>query len=125
MLPKKYKIGDRVRIEQIMKKGRRISGRLFQWRLLPSRLLFSRFSLILPKKLAPTAVERNKIRRRVFEALRVNCVLPKRGLGFAKQMGPKPSKICYDVVVLLSPRIAKASYADIAADIITIMKKLS
>lgn len=94
-----------------MKKGRRISGRLFQWRLLPSRLLLSRFSLILPKKMAPTAVERNKIRRRVFEALRRNL----HHLG----------KTCYDVVVLLSPRIVKASYNDIAADLVAMMKKLS
>lgn len=70
----------------------------------------SQFALILPKKLGRTAVMRNTLRRRVYEAIRRNL--------------EHMPKTCYHVVCLLSPRIANASYAEIENDIRFLMKRL-
>lgn len=110
MLPRKHTIGNRFRVEQIFKKGRRISGRFFQWRYMLGRSATNQFSLILPKKLGRTAVLRNTLRRRVYEAIRRNL--------------EHTPKTCYHVVCLLSPRIANASYAEIENDVRSLMKKL-
>ncbi|MBI5412869.1 ribonuclease P protein component [Candidatus Peregrinibacteria bacterium] len=113
MLSKRFKIGNRPRIEYIYKKGRRVSGRFFQLRYLPNRLAFCRFSLIMPSKLGILAVERNKIRRRFYEAIRL-------GL----QRVPKMTQTCYDVAVLLSRHAAQAGFAAIKQEILNSIKKL-
>lgn len=110
MLPKKLKIGSRGRTEQIFEKGRRINGRLFQFRFLAGRLPFCRFALILRKGTVKTAVLRNRLRRRVYEAVRRNL--------------ERAPRLCYDVVVLISTRTAKASYADIEKDIVYLLRTL-
>lgn len=99
MLARKYKIGIKNRIEQIMKKGYRSSTRLFQMRFLRNRLNQWRFSLVVPSKMCKTAVARNLLRRRIYEAIRLHW-----------NLGKPP---CYDVVVLLSRKSADATYLEI------------
>jgi len=110
MLARKFKIGSTPRIEHILKKGRYVKSRLFRLKYLRSRLSHSRFSLVISKRIGRKAVERNTVRRRVYEAIRRNWNhLP---------------KTCYDVVVLLSQRITQVSYKDIEKDFVTILRKL-
>lgn len=107
MLPTKFRIGDKVRIERILKKGTRLNGRFFQLRYLQNRNNRMRFAVIVSSKISPNATERNLIRRRIYEAIRTNADL---------------QKTCYDVIALVSRRIIKASYSEIKIDIINCMK---
>ena len=111
MLPRRFKIGDRHRIEYAIKKGRRISGGVFQFRYLLNKLGCSRFAVVVSKKISKKAVERNVIRRRVYEALSQNL--------------HHLSKTCYDVVVLISPTIIKVEFSEIVKSINISLKKLS
>lgn len=100
MLPKKFKIGNKARIEYIIKKGRRINGRFFQLRGLPSRMPHLRFSVIVSGKISKKAVERNFIRRRIYEAIHTGILPPK----------------CYDIVVLVSRKIIDADWSEIKSE---------
>lgn len=87
----------------------------FQFRHLPNRFPFPRFSLLLPQKITNKATERNKLRRKIYEAIRCN---------FGLYLPPS-KKTCYDVVVLYRGRDSKTPYAEIEKDIIHCMKKLN
>lgn len=118
MLPKQLKIEKRYRIEYVIKKGRRIHSRLLQMRFLPNRETATRFSVVVSKKISAKAVIRNKLRRRLHEAIRKN----------VPSLLPPSNKTCYDVVVLFT-NAAKAGpkpplYKDIEHDFILCMKKL-
>lgn len=104
MLAKKFRIGNRERIEQILKKGRRFRSPYFSLHYLPSRSPASRLAVVVSKKLSLKAVERNKIKRRLYEAIRRSWDLE--------------SKTCYDIVVLVSPRALKTPYETLEKEII-------
>lgn len=108
MLPKKFKIGDKARIEYIIKKGRRINGKFFQLRGLPSRMPHLRFSIIVSGKISKKAVERNFIRRRIYSAIPTS-VLPTK---------------CYDIVVLVSRKIIGAQWSEIKLETARAIRQL-
>lgn len=115
MLPKHLKIGDRLRVEYVLKKGHRLSGRSFQFRFLPKELSnfqFHSFAVIASKKICPTAVSRNRVRRRIFAAIR-------KALNSASSAKP-----WYDIVVLANQRAVKAPYKELELDAAYLMHKL-
>ncbi|MBI5401262.1 ribonuclease P protein component [Candidatus Wolfebacteria bacterium] len=69
MLAKKYKLP----IKEFLDKKPRISGRteFFLMRILPNNLKFSRFGVVISKKVSASAVVRNKIKRTIFDFLRI------------------------------------------------------
>jgi ribonuclease P protein component len=67
MLAKKHRLPI---AESLTKKGRAVRMPGFTVRILPSSLPFSRFGVVLGRRVAKTAVLRNKARRRAYEALR-------------------------------------------------------
>lgn len=109
MLPKNLKIGYRPRVEHILKKGRRLPGKFWQWRFLPSTRQQSHFAVVVSGKISKKAVERNAVRRRVYEAIRKNVDFSKKTLA---------QKTCYDIVVLCSASILKASYQQIEHELL-------
>lgn len=108
MLARKFKIGSRERVTYILEKGYYRRARFIQCKFLRNRLTHARFSMIVSKKISRTAVGRNRVRRRIYEALRRNWHI----------VGGK----CYDVVVLPSSRIIKAPFGEIEKDIILLLK---
>lgn len=111
MLARRYRIGSKPRVLHILKKGRVLKWGGFYFRRLPNRAGHPRFALIVSKKIGRQAVTRNRVRRRVYEAIR-------------KNLGPH-EKSCYDVVVLCSAAIASSDYPRIERDIIAGLKKIS
>lgn len=111
MLPRRLKIGDRARIEYVLKRGQRVSDKYFQLRFLPTKSAVCRFALVVSKKVSKSAVERNKVRRRIYSAIGKNL----------QHLG----KTCYDVVALISPAARSAEYKDILAHIIISLKKVA
>lgn len=110
MLAKKFRIGNRNRIEQILKKGRIFRQRLLSLRYLLSGKANSRFSVIVSKKLSRKAVERNRVKRRVYEAIHRNF--------------PASDKKCYDIVVLVSPGALKTPYETLEKEILFCMQNI-
>lgn len=69
MLPKKIRLTTSL-FDQVFKTGRVQHGSFFWMRSLPISLeLPSRFAVVVPKKVAKTAVLRNKIKRIVYRAI--------------------------------------------------------
>jgi ribonuclease P protein component len=69
MLPRKQRISTQL-FKDIIQKGSAFHAPLFSIRI-KKTLNNSRFGVSVPKKVAKTAVLRNKIRRRVYSALKV------------------------------------------------------
>ena len=80
MLNKKNRISNRKLIEKTMRKGAQYKNKYFVFRFLPSKEADLRCAVIVSKKIAPKAVERNYLRRRVNEAVRLNKNLVKNGI---------------------------------------------
>lgn len=109
MLKKKLKIDNKERVTYILKKGLKINWKFGQIRYLKNRHNFPRFCAIVSGKISKKAVERNFIRRRVYEAIRT---------GFLP-------KACYDIVVLVSRKIIGAAWSDIKKEISNCLSKLN
>jgi len=72
MIPTHLRL-TRNEIEYILKKGASISTEFFIVRYLPNEAdKNSKFAVITSTKLSPKATERNLIRRRTYEAIRLN-----------------------------------------------------
>lgn len=89
-------------IPRILKNGESFKSRLFIIRLEENGLTYDRFRVIISKKIESKAVKRNKLRRQVYEALRLN--LKDREKGF-------------DHILIPKRHIIEKSYAEIEEDI--------
>ena len=78
MLPSSRRLSTTL-FDKVLKQGKFFSGSMFTIRVLKAQGM-SRFSVVISKKIAKKAVERNKIRRRVYSSL--NTLLPRLTDGF-------------------------------------------
>lgn len=72
MLSKKYRFHSRGGVRFVYQKGKTIRSAKMSLTVMPNSRGFTRFAVVVSKKVNKTAVGRNRIRRRVYEALRVN-----------------------------------------------------
>jgi len=77
MLNKKNRIGNRYLIEKLFGKGNLYKNKLFTFRYLPSTEPVSKFAVVVSSKICKRAVDRNTLRRHIFEAIRMNIGLIK------------------------------------------------
>jgi len=105
-MPKKYRLsGDEIRDLS----GKRSHGRLFSMLIAPIDGAHAKCAVVVSKKIAVRAVDRNKIKRRVRSALK------KRMRGVQKPVA----------LVLYAKREAKdAKFADVSHDIESLFSKL-
>ena len=86
MLPKKERLTTTL-FDQIMVKGVLVHGQYFTIKYIKSSEPFSRFAVAVAKKNLKKAVERNRLRRRVYHSISADAVkvpimaivLPKKG----------------------------------------------
>jgi len=79
VLPKKYRLANKLEIEKVFKKGKIINSNFFFIRFYPNDLFFSRLLVIISSKVSSKSVIRNKIRRRISEVVRLNILNDKPG----------------------------------------------
>ena len=91
------------------KKGRVASGRLFTTFVLPNGLSNNRLGISVSKKVAKSAVVRNRLRRRTKEAY--------RGLA------PRMHQDGHDIVVIPKPEAITAGFAEIVASLTHLLKR--
>jgi ribonuclease P protein component len=101
MIAQKHRVPKEF-IPQLLKSGESYRSDLFIIRYKENEKQFNRYRVIISKKIDPKAVKRNKLRRQVYEAIRVNSVENIEG----KDMILIPKKI-----------IGSKSYAEIEKDI--------
>ena len=115
MLKKKYRFHSRGGVRYVYQKGKTIRSPKVSLVFVDNAKGFTRFGVIVSKKVEKTAVRRNYIRRRVYEILRKNIdSIPKKRdylfVIFSKEVGTMPvselekvlgrlveeSKVCYN-----------------------------
>ncbi len=77
-------------IQRLMKRGKFLPSEFFVVRVLPNDLMVSRYAVLVGKKVAKKAVERNTIKRRIREILRTNIKTIRGGVDIAV-IAAKPS----------------------------------
>lgn len=113
MLAKKFKIGGKFKIEKILKKGGRIKGRLLQCKFLPNRSNHHRFCIVTSKNLSAKAVDRNRVKRRIYEVIRLQNLS-------ASKLGA-----CKDIVIIPFKIILKSPFLKIESDLKYCINKFS
>lgn len=112
MIAKKYRV-NRSKIDYIMKKGASSSSRLFLVKSKKNPEQFSRYSVIISKKVAKEAVTRNLLRRRAYESLRLN--IPSE---------TNDSQAHFDVILIAKKYLKTSTYAAISSDLTNIQLTL-
>lgn len=102
MIAAKFRI-PRADISYILKKGEQFISKLFIVKYTENKEDFSRYRVIVSRKIYPKAVKRNHLRRQIYEAIRLNQ---------GKEEGKKK-----DLVLIPKKNILKADYKSIEEDI--------
>ena len=109
MLAKKYRLTRQKDFDNVFKKGRSFFVKEVGIKVLKNDLGYPRFGFVVSNKIAKKATERNKIKRRLREVIRLK--LPK-------------VKVGVDGVVVARAGIEKLEYQDIERRIDTCLRKL-
>ncbi len=96
-VPKEY-------IGYILKKGNLDSSKLFIIRLQRNNKHFSRYRVIISKKLESAAADRNHLRRQIYEIIRVN--------------SPTSQEIGMDIILIPKKNVKKVDFSSMSKDII-------
>lgn len=72
MLSRKYRFHSRGGVRYVYQKGKTIRSPKMSLVFVPNERGFTRLAVVISKKVIKSAVGRNRVRRRVYEALRLN-----------------------------------------------------
>jgi len=108
MLSRKYKLKRDNDFRKVFKQGRYYHGNFIRIKILKNELDVSRFGFIVGLKISKKATERNKIRRRLEQAVRLNLNQIKDG---------------FDVVVLAEKEIKEKEYLSIEEVLLNLFQK--
>ena len=79
MLAKKFRFHSRGGVKYVYKHGKTLRTSKMSLTFTENTRGFTRIAVVVSKKVAKSAVKRNRIRRRVYEALRLNLdLIPKK-----------------------------------------------
>ncbi|MBI4127402.1 ribonuclease P protein component [Candidatus Peregrinibacteria bacterium] len=106
MLKRNKRIGIRDNIDELAKSGDAIKGRLLIVRTRQNALGYNRYGVNISKKLAKSAVVRNKLRRRIYEIIRLN---EKSG-----KIGPKS----LDIMIFARKALLDSNYTNMETDLL-------
>ncbi len=95
-------------IEQAFKQGRSFFGRNLGIKTINNKLGFNRFAIVVSTKISKKATERNKIKRRLREILRLENGFLKAG---------------YDLVIVALPNIINIKQPELKNEIIKTLQK--
>ncbi len=116
MLPKSQRLTSN-RIEYLLRKGRRSTegGRkngnlFFTVKYLTTQQPQSRFCVIVSTKIFPKAVERNHLRRQIYEVFRLHPELP---------------SFSADIVVIAKTPLTKLNFQDLTKTIVQLLKNIT
>lgn len=108
--PRQRRLGHRPDLERVLRQGKRVRTRSLEVRLVASLLHYLRVGLIVPKH-KHSAVDRNKLKRRLREITRCN-VLPTFG------------EMSADLVIRAGPEAYRASFDRLRTEVTTAVSGL-
>ncbi len=108
MLAKKYRLSSH-EIKNVFEKGQWYYRGAFSFKLVKNDLPFSRFAVVVGRKVTRQAVERNKIRRQIMEIIRLNQEIIPKG---------------FDVIIILRPVIVFKKFLEVKKELINELKLL-
>lgn len=109
MLPKENRLKNKKDFEKVFKKGKGCGEDFLYVKFLGNSLKDSRFGFIASTKFSKKAVERNKIKRALREAIKKRLNLIKKGI---------------DVIIIASPGLKKSKEEVLDKKIEKIFKKI-
>ncbi len=119
MLSRDFKIKERYLITKVLKKGTSRPFSCFTAKVLfHPRARHDHFAVIASKKVAAKAVDRNTIRRRLYEAVRLS--MEARPAATLSQ----PARACYDVIILAKQKTLTAPFTLIQSEITSFITHL-
>jgi len=108
MLLKKYKLKKDNDFKRVFQNGRYKQKDFIKIKFLKNDLEISRFSFIVGLKISKKAVQRNKIKRRLEEIIRLNF---------------KQIILGFDIIVFIDKEIIEKKYIEIEENLIYLLKK--
>lgn len=103
MIAKKNRT-PRQSIDYILKKGESYDSRLFIVRFIKNNEQFCRHRVVVSKKIYTKAVDRNHLRRQIYEAIRVSSA-------------SDTNKAHFDLIIIPKKKIQKSKYREISQDL--------
>lgn len=113
MIPQKFRL-KKADIEWVLKKGNQITVDLFIVKFLKEKdpaAKIPHFAVIVSAKISGKAVERNRLKRKIYEAIRLNAL--------------KIESLPFKIVLIPKKRALKSDYDKILKGIETITSKLT
>lgn len=108
MLRRKYKLKKEKDFQKVFNEGKSYYSNFIGLKLINNKLDFNRFAIIISRKVSKKAVERNKIKRRIEEIIRLNF------FNFKKS---------FDVIIITKKDILSLSYSEIEGNLMDLFKK--
>lgn len=109
MIPKKLRL-QKNRVRYLLQKGRKLSNLHLSIKFLGTNKTESHFCVVVSAKIEPLAVKRNKIRRQLYEIIRLHHErLVKR----------------FDMILIVRPSIRNLSYKNLEQIVINIFDTLA
>jgi len=108
MLPRINRIKNKKDFEAIFKNSKSFKNSFFIFKIAKSNLGFNRFGFVVSQKVSKKAVVRNKVRRRLVEAVKSES---------------KDANGGKDVVIIALPRIAEADFWEIKEAVKSMLTK--
>lgn len=108
MLPKNYRLRLKKDFDRIFKEGRFVGGGFFTLGYMKNDLAFSRFAVVVPKKVSNKAVKRNTVKRRTVEVIRLMRESIKQG---------------FDLVFIAKPGANSKLYKEIEEEAVKLLKR--
>ncbi len=108
MLPQEYRLRHEKDVKTLFAKGRSVFGSLVGMKIRPNGLLVSRFAVVVGVKTAKSAVDRNRIKRRVRAIIYAHLLQMKGG---------------WDVGLLPRKEALSAKYAELETQLLSSFKK--
>lgn len=110
MIAKDFRL-KRSQIDYLMNKGGSLSSNLFIIKYVENNKNFSRFCVIISKKISTEAVTRNRLRRQIYESIRISTLSENK-------------EHHLDLILIPKKLILAKSFAEIKADIASLPQKI-
>lgn len=110
MLKKIYRVNKNWEYQNIYRKGRHLSSQFFGINFLPNKFDFPRFGVVVSKKIAKKAVDRNLLKRQVREIVTELA---------------KKHRANYDVIITVRSKALGTSYAVLKKELEESFKKIN
>jgi ribonuclease P protein component len=109
MLPRRYKLKKDNDFKKVFKEGKYCQGEFVRIKYFKNELDFNRLAVIIGSKSFKKATERNQIKRRIEEIIRLNWQAIKPG---------------FDIILIIQPMAKGKTYQEIEAELSALLKKI-